>query len=540
MLTRHAFPVLLLLSASAAGFTQCGGSEPPTPLPPAPNPQPSACAELDEAGCVAAADRCEAVYVSTVEPCACPACEGPGCPPCTCAGDPTDPVFVGCQDRDPCSLLDETSCIANPECEPEYGSSCGSGDRAEPDPGFCPAPDCGMPPPPPCDEAPGFVGCHQRPPECAPVLCEIYCEYGHQIDPNGCPICACNPPPPTGCEGLDEQQCSSTPGCQPIYGGSGDCACPVCDPATGEECPPCDCGGPGMRPIEYLGCATLDPCAGLSEEQCIGTPGCGPIYGNPTTCACPDCDPNSGVACTPCTCDGGSGGARPALPPEEYAGCVTVWQPCERLDEAQCLVTPGCHAEYSTPQCLMAPPCEGESCDRPCGPASFAGCYPDQPPPPGCASDADCPGGYCEYYATCDAIGCPPAPPSQCVYPSCDDGSVVLCDALPPECGIGQVVAVRNGCYECVDARTCTSQPPPVWCTSDLDCPEGYCVFDGGGATEPPGGSGVPFMAGQCVVPVCDDGTDLQCRMMRPLCGGGLVAAIRNGCYECVDAYTCQ
>ncbi len=37
----------------------------------------------------------------------------------------------------------------------------------------------------------------------------------------------------------------------------------------------------------------------------------------------------------------------------------------------------------------------------------------------------------------------------------CDDGTPVLCDMVPPECPKGTILAVRRGCYECVDAVTC-------------------------------------------------------------------------------------
>ncbi|MCC7386045.1 MAG: hypothetical protein IT384_29625 [Deltaproteobacteria bacterium] len=390
MTNRICLPLLLCIAAPLAGFTQCGGTEPVTPLPPPP-PDPSACADLDEDACVAAADRCEAVYVGD---CACSAIAclpDESCPPCECL--PNQVTFVGCQDRDPCAALDEASCIASPGCEPAYGSTCdpSTGDRKAPDTLYCPEEECGAPPP--CDAEVTFLGCYTRPEQCPEVLCDIYCEYGHQLDANGCAICACNPPP-SGCDGLSEEQCLSTKGCAPIYNG-------------------------GAAP-----------------------------------CACPGCDPSSGVPCEPCTCEGD----RIAPPPDEYAGCVAIEEPCANLSEGECSVSWTCHPEYSQPRCLAAPPCEGDGCGEQCPPPSYIGCYPNgppPPPPPSCQSDADCPGGYCEVYATCAAIGCPPPPPPQCVYPRCDDGSAPVCAMPSPVCAPGEVAAVRNGCYECVDARTC-------------------------------------------------------------------------------------
>jgi hypothetical protein len=278
------------------------------------------------------------------------------------------------------------------------------------------------------------------------------------------------------------------------------------------------------------------------------------------------CDPNTDPNC--------GGGAPPCEPvPPSFVGCYPDQPP----------PPPGCTSDTDCPNgyCELywsdPPVCDGEDCGRPAPPPYGQCVYPScddgttpvcliAPPQclpgqtfairngcfecvdarscsPGngqCSSDLDCPNGYCEQYATCTAIGCPRPPPSQCVYPSCDDGQPVLCDALPPSCGPGEVAAARNGCWACVDARTCGSTPPQ-WCWSDADCHNGYC--DQGGATDP-GGSGDRALPapppGQCVFPGCGDGTELMCRMVEPDCGDGNVAAIRNGCYQCVDARTCQ
>jgi hypothetical protein len=37
----------------------------------------------------------------------------------------------------------------------------------------------------------------------------------------------------------------------------------------------------------------------------------------------------------------------------------------------------------------------------------------------------------------------------------CDDGTPVLCDMVPPFCPVGTILAIRGGCYECVDPVTC-------------------------------------------------------------------------------------
>jgi hypothetical protein len=38
----------------------------------------------------------------------------------------------------------------------------------------------------------------------------------------------------------------------------------------------------------------------------------------------------------------------------------------------------------------------------------------------------------------------------------CDDGTVPLCDMIPPTCAPdSEILAYRNNCYQCVDAETC-------------------------------------------------------------------------------------
>lgn len=63
-----------------------------------------------------------------------------------------------------------------------------------------------------------------------------------------------------------------------------------------------------------------------------------------------------------------------------------------------------------------------------------------------CSDDFECPNGYCQPDA--DNGG-------SCVYPVCDDGTEVVCNALPPTCYDSDVLSIVNGCYECLDARTC-------------------------------------------------------------------------------------
>lgn len=547
MKSRTHFAVFALLGAAVplSGFQGGCGQTEPVPIPqPSPSPSPTACTDKNEAQCTADSS-CTAVYVESA--CACPVCEpssGTSCMPCECP--PPSRTFVGCQDRDPCEGLDQVACEANPACDYVWSANDVGGFRAC-DPAD---PSCGAPAPPP----PGgtCVAHHECPPVCA-----IFCEFGNVVDENGCATCGCNPPPDR-CAGLDEVQCTQTPGCSPLYGSA--CACPSCAP--GAECPPCDCAAPpdGLkRPTDYQGCILSDPCAGLPEDQCIATPGCEPIY-------------SGGGASDPAP----GGGERPIPPPNGYGGCVVGGPhgPCENLDEMQCNVTPGCHGVYESSGCAKpAPPacdpndpsCGGfcdpsdPTCGGGCTPETrFAGCFPDEPPPVSCTSNADCrsgevcalplDGGAGDRAAPCTDPGCgppnPPPPVGQCVPGprTCDDGLPTMCDAIPPVCEGGLITAAQNGCYACVDPVTC--QPPTVsLCSSDAECVNGYCDATGsGGGSTGPGGSGgglAPPPPGVCAYPNCDDGSPLMCRMLKPVCDAGLVASIINGCYQCLDARTC-
>lgn len=82
---------------------------------------------------------------------------------------------------------------------------------------------------------------------------------------------------------------------------------------------------------------------------------------------------------------------------------------------------------------------------------------------------------------------------------SCDDGFGADCLMEPPACEGISIVAVMNGCYECVIPFTCL----PVGS-------EGSCDTD-------------PAI----------------CMMMPPVCTDGLIVAQQDGCFVCVDPTTC-
>lgn len=124
--------------------------------------------------------------------------------------------------------------------------------------------------------------------------------------------------------------------------------------------------------------------------------------------------------------------------------------------------------------------CSPDDCG---GPASDGACWCDE----ACVEIGDC----CSDYA----------PVCEAEQPQgCNDGSSLsqFCD-IKPGCEEGQVAAIQNGCFVCVDELTC--QPPVS----------------------------------------CDDGSTLsQFCDIKPGCDEGQVAAIQDGCFVCVDAQTCE
>ena len=94
-----------------------------------------------------------------------------------------------------------------------------------------------------------------------------------------------------------------------------------------------------------------------------------------------------------------------------------------------------------------------------------------------------------------------------CGFPetcSCDDGSLLTCKKAEPVCTEDTVLAVQNGCYECVDPMTCgvDSGPGPKGCGgfAGFQCEDGLeCVDDPTDECDPKnGGADCP---GICVEP---------------------------------------
>jgi len=158
-----------------------------------------------------------------------------------------------------------------------------------------------------------------------------------------------------------------------------------------------------------------------------------------------------------------------------------------------------------------------------------------------CSSDSDCSiGAYCDECGTSSCPECRDCIATCVPYDEpCDDGSTLICRALRPNCPDGQISAVIDGCWACVNASTCEDPTSPATeCESDSDCPIAHAcvVCDGPGCRDcddacDPGC--------QPHARPCDDGSALTCRMLRPTCLAGQISSVIDGCWECLYPATC-
>lgn len=218
------------------------------------------------------------------------------------------------------------------------------------------------------------------------------------------------------CEGLSEQNCLTTQGCELVYP-----ACPLC---TGPQCPPCD---PTPRCQEAQPPPT-DPCKELDEKTCSSVPGCYPEY---AVCDLA-CAPDSDGGCMPCpTIYMGCSGQNPPPPPPPQ-------NTCEGLDEATCASRSDCYGIYYA--CPAVCEDDGNGGCKPCPLPPFE-CRPISPPPPShcdglseqsCNQTSGCRGVYAS------AGTCPPCPPGAACSPCPpDDGVYSSCVQDFPSCGSG-------------------------------------------------------------------------------------------------------
>lgn len=435
----------------------------------------------------------------------------------SCFGEPIEPID---EPSNACDALDEASCGATDACVAIYEYAAGDARDCYCAPcrpeGDCPTCDCGTGP------VAIFVGCEPRPtePVCPAIGCELYCEYGNLIGDDGCALCACNPGP-GGCGAITDEWACIDAGCVPEYGGGTDLCAPCAPDADCFDCMPEPSGFTRCTDPYYQGeCwSDIDCPQGMF---CAYTGGAGEA---PPDCACA-CD--AAGNCDPCDCGSGSGGAGMPAP----TGMCIPYEPACRMDsdcggnghcwDGLCYYDQGCVSDFD---CAAGERCEyGANDPMPCDcfcdpstpdcqcgcaqPAPMGVCVPGGEPQcfsdadcggrgycldglcqyqPECYGDADCWGGYCEFGGATDCAGADCgggmiAPGGYCVYPSCDDGSPAICDMIPPECPAGQVTAVRDGCFECVDARSC--QPADV-CFGAWTDEAGMCRGPADGALPP-------------------------------------------------------
>jgi hypothetical protein len=247
-----------------------------------------------------------------------------GCPTCTCNPDPC--ATVKCAAGTHC---DAGKCAADgPSCGGIAGTPCPGAGKCVDDPRDSCDParggaDCGGI----CscvqnvactvnttfDSSPSVCACVPvKPPVCGPV-CDIYCQYGNELDANGCPTCRCNPPPVDPCSAVlcppgtqcTAGKCVSTgPSCGGIAGkpcpGLGKCVDDPndgCDPAAGGA----DCGGI-CSCIQNVAC-TADSKFDSSPSVCACVPVKPPVCGPVCAIACPNGNVLDANGCPTCQCN---------------------------------------------------------------------------------------------------------------------------------------------------------------------------------------------------------------------------------------------
>ncbi|MBW2702011.1 MAG: hypothetical protein JRF33_14435 [Deltaproteobacteria bacterium] len=386
-----------------------------------------------------------------------------------------------------------------------------------------------------------------------------------------------------GCDSDDNYECIDSPENQ--------CRDTSCDDGSDDLCEmvPPDCEGFEILAIQNdcWVCVDPDTCEPVvacvqGEERLFECPG-GEMV---PWCDCLDgewvCIRSPESQCRDASCDDGTEAFCDLIPPvcEDYEifayqnNCYLCVNPATCRPWGQ----PGCHRDLDCPPAEYCDDCASSSC--PGCEDCVAGCLPHgcpTEPEPACFMERpDCGPGQvavvedlcwlCVDQGTCEASVCEPgsevlfrcpdgemvpwcfcddeggmncmgSPEVQCRDSSCDDGSVPICEMVPPVCEDWEILAYQNQCYACVNPATCKPWGVPG-CGADMQCDfDEYCDFCASSSCP-----GCDDCIAGCVEHACggDDPMTLMCMMPRLSCNHGQTAIIRNGCWLCVGLHTCQ
>lgn len=429
-------------------------------------------------------------------------CQGTVGGACRCVGDQPPPQCTS--DRDCINRQWFQPCEGHWDClDGTCGEVCGRpcGDQAcDPDAGesplACPS-DC--PPQVPCrgnGDCPGDSWCALEPGDCGGAgTC--------QVRPTLCPRIY---QPVCGCDGNDYPN-----RCQAAAAGVGVRSEGVCP--AGECTVPRDCLG---RPwlVDCMGhwaCSDAGACQEVCDFESCGDDRCDGDLGEdsgtcPRDCRVDLCSLQAGPFCLPWDCD---------LPDGSQGRCGS------RQDGA-CLCGPrfgtctadrDCLGQTWPIRCLGHWDCENGSCEPRCG--------------------DPCGNRLCEPAQGEDRTTCSPDCPDRDTR--CDDGTVPLCEMVPPTCNEWEILAWQNSCFACVNPATCRPWGEPG-CARDAGCPADQWCSPCGTSSCPLCDNCIPA----CVPHGCPTEPVAQCKMVRPDCGEGAVAVVKDGCWVCVDRATCR
>lgn len=313
----------------------------------------------------------------------------------------------------------------------------------------------------------------------------------------------------------------------------------------------CRIAVPECLPWEIL--AHQDGC-----YACVNPLTCHP-WGEPGCRADADCP--AGAACDPCgtsscpRCDDCVAACAPhGCPTEPRAECDLPRPECAEGQVA--IINDGCWLCVDEQTCRPPEPTECEAAggrcglvQRPCPDGFSAGgalgcpggrsaqcCLPDECRE-GDERRFECPGGEQVDWCRCreGRWSCIRSPETQCRDTQCDDGTVPVCDLIPPVCGEFEIFAHQDDCYRCVNPVTCLPWGA-AGCREDRQCPPDE-------ACDPCATSSCPLCedcVAACQPHGCPTEGQLECRCVRPQCERGQVAVILDGCWVCVTEDTCR